>query len=66
MVGVRICVKVPIYHCTATKTAVTKPGTPVVQLLEDPENTVVEPSPSSECFSQWIFLCHISRLLHIQ
>lgn len=62
-VGARICVKVLFYHCTATTTVLTKSGSRVGQLLEDSENTVLDPSPSSEPFSQWLFLCHISSAL---
>lgn len=60
----RICVKVPLYHRTAT-TVLPKSGTHDAQLLEDSENTLLDPSPTSESFSQWLFLCHISSPLRI-
>lgn len=64
--GARICVKVPLYHLMATTTVLTKSGTQVAQLWEDSENTVLDPSPSSESLSQWLFLCHMSTPLRIQ
>lgn len=63
-VGARI--EVPLYHHTATTTVLTKSGTQVAQLLEDSENTALDPSPSSGSFSQWLFLCRISSPLRIR